>query len=41
VSEDPKDLSPAQIAVRVAFACAITLITAIAAYYGLLWLIGT
>lgn len=41
MSNELKDLTSGQIAVRIVFACAITLIAAIAAYYGLLWLIGT
>jgi hypothetical protein len=40
VSEDLKDLSPAQIAVPVAFACKITALVAISAYLAIRWLAG-
>jgi hypothetical protein len=40
MSDELKDLSPAQIAIRVAFACVITAAIAILVFYGILWLIS-
>jgi hypothetical protein len=40
VSDDLKNLSSVQIAMRAAFAWGITALVAISVYYGILWLVG-
>jgi hypothetical protein len=40
MSDELKDLSPTQIAVRIAFACGITALVAASVFYAILWLAG-
>ncbi len=40
MSDKLKVLSPAQIALRIAFACGITAVVVALVFYGLLWLIA-
>jgi hypothetical protein len=40
MTDEPKRLSPAQVAARIAFAWGITALVAISVYFGNLWLVG-
>jgi hypothetical protein len=40
MSDDLKDSSLAQIALRVAFACGVTALVVILVFFGILWLVG-
>jgi hypothetical protein len=40
VRDDLNRVSPAQIALRVAFACGITALVAVTVFIGILWLVG-
>ncbi len=40
MSDEFKHLSPAQIAVRIVFACGITALVVISVFFGILWLFG-
>jgi hypothetical protein len=40
MNNELKDLSPAQVAVRIAFACGVTALVAVSVFYAILWLAG-
>jgi hypothetical protein len=41
MSDELKDRSLTQIALRIAFACGVTAVVVVLVFYGLLWLIGS